>query len=82
MKPYFKNPINVVIFVLLMVSTLCPVVAFGGDCVAYIMGYHHGFTEPWPTIQYVLYWPFPVMLLVFVVDLIVYLTLKSKKKIA
>ena len=82
MKSYFKYPINVVIFVLLMVSTLCPVVAFGGDAVAYCTGYHHGFTEPWPTIQHILYWAFPVMLLVFAINLIVFFALKSKKKIA
>ena len=80
MKSYFKYPINVVIFVLFLVSTLCPLASFAGDAIAYCTGYHHGFQQPWPTIQTVLNWVFPVMLVAFIVSLIVYFSLKAKKK--
>lgn len=82
MKAYLKYPLNLVIFILLMISIVCPIASFTGDAIAYCMGCHHGFTQPWPTIQIFLNWAFPIMLFVFVVDLVVYLILKSKRKVA
>lgn len=80
MKKYLKYPINLVIFILFLVSTLCPIVSFGGDVIAYCMGYHHGFQQPWPTIQIFLNIAFPIMLAAFIVDLAIYLILKKEKK--
>ena len=79
MKTYFKNPVHLTIFIIFLVSLLFPLVSFGGDAVAYCMGYHHGFTQPWPTIRITLKVLFLIVAVTFVVDIIVYNILKSKK---
>lgn len=80
MKQYLKQPINLVIFILFLVSTLCPIASFGGDVIAYVTGHHHGFHEPWPTIQVFLNLAFPIMLVVMIIDVVIYLTTKKEKK--
>ncbi len=81
MKPFFKYPINVVLFILFLVSLLFPVVSFGGDFIAYFTGHHHGFSEPWPTIQNILNTSFVLLLIAFLVDVTIYGILKEKKNI-
>ena len=78
MKPYFKSPIHLTIFILFMISLSFPLASFGGDAVAYCMGYHHGFTEPWPTIQTILRISFLVVAIVFITDIIIYNITKHK----
>ena len=80
MKSYLKYPINVVIFVLFLVSALCPLASFAGDAIAYCTGYHHGFQQPWPTIQMFLNLAFPIMLVVMIIDVVIYLATKKEEK--
>ena len=75
MKPFLKNRLNLLAFILLVASPLLPATAFGGDVLAYCMGYHHGFTQPWPTIQTVLYISFFVIFFVTLIFLLVRLAL-------
>lgn len=71
MKSFFKVKRNIIAFVIFLASFLLPLVAFGGDVVAYCMGYHHGFKEPWPTIQNILYISFWVIFAAFMIYIIV-----------
>lgn len=80
MKQYLKQPINLVIFILFLISLLCPIVSFGGDVIAYCSGYHHGFQQPWPTIQMFLNLAFPIMLVVMIIDVVIYLATKKEEK--
>ncbi len=80
MKQYLKQPINLVIFILFLVSILCPIASFGGDVIAYVTGHHHGFHEPWPTIQMFLNLAFPIMLVVMIIDVVIYLATKKEEK--
>ena len=79
MKPYFKYPINVTIFVLFLVSTMGPLTAIIVDSIAYMMGAHHGFHGPWPVFREMLYWMFPVLLVALIVDIIAYNALKHSR---
>lgn len=71
MKSFFKVKRNIIAFVIFLASFLLPLVAFGGDVVAYCMGYHHGFKEPWPTIQNILYISFWVTFAAFCIYILV-----------
>lgn len=71
MKSFFKVKRNLIFFIIFLVSFLLPVVAFSGDVIAYCMGYHHGFTQPWPTIQNILYITFFTYLVAFCIYVLV-----------
>ena len=83
MKSFFKVKRNIIAFVIFLASFLLPLVAFGGDVIAYCMGYHHGFKEPWPTIQNILYISFWVIFAAFciyiLIVVIIQLTTTNKK---
>ena len=78
MKSFFKVKRNFIAFVIFLASFLLPLVAFGGDVVAYCMGYHHGFKEPWPAIQIALYISFAVIVLAFIAYAIVTVIIQNK----
>ncbi len=78
MKSFFKVKRNIVAFVIFLASFLLPLVAFGGDVVAYCMGYHHGFKEPWPAIQTALYISFAVIVLAFIAYVVVTVIIQNK----
>ena len=71
MKPFFKYKRNLIALIIFLASFLLPLVAFMGDVIAYCMGYHHGFTQPWPTIQNVLYVSFATIFLGFIIYIVI-----------
>lgn len=71
MKSFFKVKRNLVVFIIFLASFLLPVAAFSGDVIAYCMGYHHGFKEPWPQIQSALYISFFTILAAFCIYILV-----------
>ena len=79
MKHFLKNRLNLLAFILLVGSPLLPLTAYGGDVLAYCMGYHHGFKEPWPAIQTALYISFFVIFFATLIFLLVRLVLADKK---
>ena len=78
MKNYFKYPINIVAFSLLMVAITWPIVQVSCDAFAYISGRHHGFQEPWPTICLVFSYVVPAILLFFLGTFVIYLVKYTK----
>lgn len=78
MKSFFKVKRNLIIFIIFLASFLLPVTAFSGDVIAYCMGYHHGFTEPWPTIKNILYISFFTILAAFCVYILVVVIIQLK----
>ena len=71
MKPYFKSPLHLTIFFTEITLIFVAIGTFVQGVIAYCMGYHHGFKEPWPQIQSALYISFFTILVAFCVYILV-----------
>ena len=72
MKPYFKNPLHIVIFSVEMFLVTGLIASFILDASAWMMGYHHGFFGG--DISFVKYFIIALAIItpVFIIDLIIF----------
>ena len=72
MKPYFKNPLHIVIFSVEMFVVTGLIASFILDASAWMMGYHHGFFGG--DISFVKYFLIALAIItpVFIIDLIIF----------
>ena len=80
MKPYFKNPLHIVLFCVEMFIVVGLIISFALDVSAWVMGYHHGFFGH--NISFVKFFliALAIMTPVFIIDLIIFAIRLIRKK--